>query len=304
MLLYWDEVGAIIPYDYIANPEKLNSHTRELVQEGLIQQIIPSQYLWKIPNFRNAFTEYLTQLDINVLKNRRRAFIAQHMFKIHIEKMEGVERDLVELGLAKQIDYPWYYVEGDTAIEFMSYLAATLGKINELDFAPTTDNISYLNKFVSASESIITTERILEELRLEVLNDILPAPTRSLSAFEIKHFKDTYYKDLKSFRNSIERELVLIADINNPELKKRRINLFKEESSDQIELIVEAMEKSGFKNLSLTKIGTIVSAIPGINSLVGLANAVIQAFGKDDISRINPSFLYAAFAQKELLIKS
>ena len=184
----------------------------------------------------------------------------------------------------------------------MSYLAATLGKLSELDFAPTTDDIIYLNKFLSSSKNI-TTEKKLEKLRLEVLNDILPAPNRSLTAYEIKKFKDTYYLDLKLFRNNIERELILIADINDPELKKRRIDLFKEESSEQIELIIEAMKKSGFRNLSLSKIGSIVSSIPGVGSLIGLANAVNGAFGKDDISRINPCFLYAAFAQKELLIR-
>ena len=303
MLLYWDEVGAIIPYDFIYDPKKLSNHTRELVKEGLIQQIIPGQYLWKIPNFRKAFTDYLTQLDPIILNKRRQAFNKQHMFKIHIEKMEGVESDLIELRLAKQIDYPWYYVEVDTAIEFMSYLAATLGKLSELDFAPTTDDISYLNKFLSSSADI-TVEKKLEELRLEVLSDILPAPNRSLTAYEIKHFKDTYYDDLKSFRNSIEKELIIIADINDSELKKRRIKLFKEESSEQIELIIEAMKKSGFRNLTLSKVGSIVSSIPGIGSFFGLANAVIGAFRKEDFSRINPSFLYAAFAQKELLIKN
>ncbi|EAT59175.1 hypothetical protein [Chlorobium ferrooxidans] len=304
MLLYWDEVGAIIPYDFIDNPEKLNCHTRSLVTEELIQQIIPSQYLWKIPNFRNAFTHYLTQFDASILDKRRSAFIDQRMFKIHIEKMEGIESDLVDLKLAKRIDYAWYYVEKDTAIEFMSYLAATLGKISELDFAPTTDDISYLNKFLSSSGSVIATERILEKLRLEVLSDILPAPTRRLSAFEIKNFKDSHHNDLKSFRNNVERELITIADINDPELKKRRIELFKEESADQIELIIDAMKKSGFGNIGLSKVGAIVSAVPGVSSLVGLANAVLDAFRKEDISRINPNFLYAAFAQKELLVKS
>ncbi|MBI1939858.1 MAG: hypothetical protein HYS25_17255 [Ignavibacteriales bacterium] len=303
MLLYWDEVGSIIPYDFIDDPDKLSGHTRELIKEGLIQQVIPGQFLWKIPNFRESFTNYLTQLHSSILEKRKRSFIDRSMFKIHIEKMDGIEIDLVQLKLAERIDYSWYYVEKDTAIEFMSYLAATLGKLSELDFAPTTDDVSYLNKFISSSVSI-PTERKLEELRLEVLNEILPAPNHSLTAFEIKHFKDTYYGDLKMFRNSIERELITIADISDPELKKRRINLFKEESADQIELIIEAMRKSGFRHIGLSKVGSIVSAIPGVSSLFGLANAVIDAFRKEDFARINPNFLYAAFAQKELLIKS
>ena len=303
MLLYWDEVGSIIPYDFIKDPDKLSNHTRELIKERLIKQVIPDQFLWKIPNFRESFINYLTQLKPSVLNKRKESFKNRLMFKIHIEKMDGIEIDLVKLKLAEKIDYSWYYVEKDTAIEFMSYLAATLGKLSELDFAPTTDNVSYLNKFLSSSIDI-STERNLEELRLEILNEILPAPNHSITAFEIKHFKNKYYDDLKTFRNNIERELITIADIIDPELKKRRIELFKDESKDQIELIIEAMRKSGFRGIGLSKIGSIVSSIPGVSSLVGLANAVIDAFRKDEFSRINPNFLYAAFAQKKLLIKS
>lgn len=302
MLLYWDEVGSIIPYEFINDPGKLSSHTRELIKEGLIQQVIPGQYLCDIPNFRESFANYITQLEPSILSERKHSFINRLMFKIHLEKMNGIEKDLVQLKLAERIDHPWYFVERDTAIDFMSYLAATLGKLSELDFAPTTDDVSYLNKFLSSSIEI-KTDRKLEELRIEVLNDILPAPKQSLTAFEIKHFKDTYFGDLKSFRNSIERELIAIANINDLELKKRRINLFKDESNEQIELIIEAMRKSGFGKIGFSKVGSIVSSIPGISSFVGLANAVVGAFRKEDFSRINPNFLYAAFAQEELLLK-
>jgi hypothetical protein len=34
VLLYWDEVGSIVPYEYVYSPEKLGPHMRELVQLG------------------------------------------------------------------------------------------------------------------------------------------------------------------------------------------------------------------------------------------------------------------------------
>ena len=39
MLLYWDEVGAIVPYEYIDNPEKLDSHTKSLVEAELVRAV-------------------------------------------------------------------------------------------------------------------------------------------------------------------------------------------------------------------------------------------------------------------------
>jgi len=47
--------------------------------------------------------------------------------RVHIEKLDGIADALVRQRLAAPGRYPWYDVEPDTAEDFMSYLAASLG---------------------------------------------------------------------------------------------------------------------------------------------------------------------------------
>jgi hypothetical protein len=64
---------------------------------------------------------------------------------------------------------------------------------------------------------------------------------------------------------------------------------------------IDSTSRFGFKRITLGKIASVVAAIPGVSNLVGLANAVYDAFRKPDLQRFNPSFLYAAYAQREVL---
>jgi hypothetical protein len=50
-LFYWDKVGSIVPLDFLDRPNMLDKHMRELVEAGLIEQVVPEQYLGSIPNF-------------------------------------------------------------------------------------------------------------------------------------------------------------------------------------------------------------------------------------------------------------
>jgi hypothetical protein len=54
VLLYWDEVGSIVPSEYIYRPESLGTYMRELVQAQLVRQVLPGDYIPKIPKFKEA----------------------------------------------------------------------------------------------------------------------------------------------------------------------------------------------------------------------------------------------------------
>ena len=72
--------------------------------------------------------------------------------------------------------YPWYDVECDTANDFMSYLAASLGQVNSIDSSPVTDNGGYLRRLALAGVSQDAVARQLDALRIQVLDHILPVP--------------------------------------------------------------------------------------------------------------------------------
>src|SRR5438094_889153 len=57
LLLYWDRVGAIVPYEFIQEPEKLGPYMVGLLREDLVEQVIPGMYLWQVKNFEKAFLD-------------------------------------------------------------------------------------------------------------------------------------------------------------------------------------------------------------------------------------------------------
>ncbi|MEJ2051532.1 MAG: hypothetical protein P8Y60_17145, partial [Calditrichota bacterium] len=198
-LLYWDEVGAIIPYDYLEDPEKLNSHTRDLIGAGLVRQVMPGAYIWKIPEFRNAFLSYIANLGDATLDQRRVAFKKHQSFFIHIEKMDGIEYELKGMGLAEERNYPWFNVEKTTAREYMAYLAASLGKIEELNFMPVSDDVSHLEHFLYSSSGEDAYEQKVGNLRLQVFEDLFPAPVEPLAPEKIQRFKEKHREKLAKF---------------------------------------------------------------------------------------------------------
>jgi hypothetical protein len=241
MLLYWDEVGAIVPYDFIENPGLLDRHTRSLVKANLVRQVIPGRYLDQIPAFKESFVDYLESLG-GSLEERRKSFRTRgRSFRIHMEKMDGLESTLTNMGLARSSQYPWFQVEIETAKEFMAYLAATLGQVEELQLMPVTDDIEHLQEFISFSSPELMPEKEIAPLRLEILEDLFPAPSRPLDASEIENFKRRHSDELAEFRRTVERELISLADISDENLRKRRIELFKEESQEAVEKLKDYM---------------------------------------------------------------
>jgi len=110
MLLYWDQVSSIVPYDFIEDPEGLGTFMQELLREELVEQVQPGAYIRDIPRFAEAFGTYLNALGPEV-EARRSRFRAGEASSLHIEKMQEISRLLVEVGLARAAEYPWFDVE-------------------------------------------------------------------------------------------------------------------------------------------------------------------------------------------------
>lgn len=320
MLLYWDTVGTIMPYQFVDEPEQLSDHTRDLLQAGLLTQVFPSDYINGIPNFSGAFVSYLeslgSQLDrrraqFHLQRNRRRSRRRSGRHQIHIEKLgtvpihlektSSLADELVEMRLAERIEYPWLSVEARTAEEFMYYLATVLGRYSQLQFAPVTDELIRLRRLASVVAPEERIERPLHMLRLEVLEDVLPGPRHVLSVPEIARFKDKHGKQLRKFRRSIEKELTIIAAISDPQLRKRQMGLLKEELGEEIEDIQSKLSKSKVPDLVFGRLCAVLGEIPLIGAVPGLIHAIYEALGPSEPANTNSPLAYAAYARQELL---
>ena len=190
MLLYWDQVASIVPYDFIAEPEALGPYMRSLVTEELVLQVSPEAYIPDVPRFTESFQRYLNGLvDIGA---RRQRFDQKDTIRIHMEKVGPIGDRLKDEGLARLERYPWYDVESQTADDFMAYLATVLGQIPEIASTPVTDQDQSLEALVSAGVAPLDVEVQLDTLRLRILDRVLPTPDHAVNAEELRRFRDQH----------------------------------------------------------------------------------------------------------------
>jgi hypothetical protein len=232
-LLYWEEVGSIVPYDYVREPEKLGGYMQSLVGEGLVRQVIPGEHTSRIPNFEDAFLKeaerYRKELnaDLEILRNMPKT-------KIHIEKMGGIGEELCDMDLAKEGDYPWFYVETQLANKFMAYLAGVLGNLKEINSRPITDNLKNIKVFESPKST-----------RSLILEDLLPAPDEDVTATDIAAFKAKNQNYLLRFRNEIESFLISANSIEDDKTREEMVQRFLESSKDTIDQLIDSMKSNG-----------------------------------------------------------
>jgi len=300
MLLYWDQVASIIPYEFIYDPDRLGEHTRSLVEHELVRQVHPEQYIEDIPSFSSSFETYLQESHDRLVK-RREAFQRDETFRIHMEKMGPIEEVLCEYGLARIQDYPLFSVEKDTAMDFMAYLAACLGRLEDIDADPVSDARANLMPLTGHDSHTMPHDEEIDVLRWVVLEELFPAPERALKAEEIADFRAKYKEILREFRRRVEREILALVELNDMGHRERRMELFREEIHDSVVEIRKRLEESGAGKTLLSKVYSVALVVPGIPPLVGLLNAIGQAF-KGSNRELRPLPLaYAAHAQVDLL---
>jgi len=152
ILLYWDKLLSIVPMDYIEEPEQLDPFMRLLVQEQLVEQIFPANYLHMIKDFEKCFINLIRCRARYLKQPRYRMDPVQHekfapRYRIHTEKMGQIPEFLIEEGLAIRAEGSWYNVNEKVANIFMSYLASCLGALEEINAAPVTNQANCFRLF-------------------------------------------------------------------------------------------------------------------------------------------------------------
>jgi hypothetical protein len=319
VLLYWDRVGAIVPYEYLQDPDRLGKYMVSLVRESLIEQVIPGMHLYRAENFEGAFLRYIDakygvngeQYTSNWAKKS-----ANNGSPIHMEKLEGIGKKLCKRGLAKRQkakDYmPWYKVEPRIANDFMAYLAGVLGQMSdEIQYSPITDQKSQLNPFIPQS----IPEDKKYRVRQLLLENILPAPTKPLEAAQLNDFKQEHKEPLKRFRTKIEDKVSELAAIPDEEFQQMRLQDITASFNETINEITARMQEKprwpriGFGTIC-TIVGSGISAWQAIISqdlkfgltgaALSLAPAVYEAFRGSRMPFSDQPLAYAAFVKTRL----
>lgn len=304
-LLYYDNLGVIVPNDYLYNPEKHTKQMLDLIQANLVQQINPIDFTHDLRGFKEGFLNELLspkrRIDI-----KRRNFNIGNYSRIHVEKFDnGIMNALQELGLAKRSrEWAWYEVEPKTAFMLMTYLATVISvRDNRL---PITDNIKEENRFKSNKKR--DTDKLV--LRNKILQDILPLPSE-LNIAKLEQFKGRYQTELRRFRNKIES---LIIELNKfrddiedfEDLYKLKI----EEINERKEFLIGQMKKPSFGKIvygticTVSATGITIADTPEkkllwlLPSLVSTAYSVVTPYQQNEILK-KEDFLYLALIDKK-----
>ncbi|PKP33292.1 MAG: kinase [Bacteroidetes bacterium HGW-Bacteroidetes-16] len=281
-LLYYNQVGSIVPQNYFYEPEKYDNFMRVLVQNELVIPINPIEVLERPWEISRPFIDYINTKEFK-LRQRRVQFQGAKYGKIHENKLnlngpkihvdkfdDEIFYQLEQAGLARREDHEWFIVEQRTANDLMSFLASVIG--GKLGFLPTTDMQVRKVPFTNSSKKVYKTMK-KDNLRREViLKEVIPFPEQ-IDLKQLRRFKDKHPDLLNSFKNKVE----LIALDHNIDEESQ---LFKEtirELNYQKEELSAKMNESRFGQLIFGTVCGITGAIIALAS-AGTTGALVGTF--------------------------
>ena len=321
VLLYWDQVGAIVPQEYLEDPDRLGSYMVSLVRESLVTQVVPGNYLWRVKNFTGAFLDFIDAKYGEKGEPFHSDWATVHTEKlggasVHIEKLHDLVDKLCERGLAirdsNNKHSPWLRIEPRTAGDFMAYLAGVLGQMTgDETFYPITNREDELSPFLGHAENEHGDCKL--KIRQLLLSGILPAPSRQLEASQLLDFKERYKEELRRFRTQVEDRVSELTVIEDEELQKMRLKDITANFQETIDEIAARMkEQSNWPRLDFGTLCVVVgSGISAQNWKIGvtgailsLAPAVYNAFRGSNIDLHDKPLAYAALARDQLNMAS
>jgi hypothetical protein len=285
VLLYWDTVGSIVPGGLEDDPNFVSPRMAALRQEGLLKLVSPAFDVSTIPRFREEFARYL-EADERISK-RRDEPEAMSFTKVHIFKLGEVAEYLIDQGLARNSAGPgwevWIDVEERTAGLFMAYLAATLGALEHVRMDPVTDRAGAMAALIGIDAGAGLTLKRARELRLGVLEELLPGPAAPIDVKALKKFKDDHGPELAAFRDSVDQELLKAANLEELDARERQTEISTRKLLQERDKIAELMRKRRWPDLvfgSIAGVGVVAAGIVGGLALGGpVAGAALAAPG-------------------------
>ncbi len=307
-LLYYDNIGSIVPQEYFYNPEQnYDPFMHELVRNQLVTPINPIEVFENPWLVTRPFIQMIEQNAGRLRKyqtsfrNGNRGLIHGDKFvgsQIHADKFdENVFYGLQELGLAEKGEGRWYIVEKRTANNLMKFLATIISaKTKRL---PTTD---YIRPFYNRSSFHNPNRK-----RETILTNLIPFP-EDINLDKLTKFKEQHSQLLSAFRTRVE---LIALDPNIIE----GTPLFHQHLSELVQRkdeLAAKMNESKFNSILYGTVCGLIGAGAGIaaastawavvGALPGFANAVHSALQIERAENVfdQSGLKYLALADKRL----
>lgn len=254
-LLYWDEVGSIVPHRMGRVLETPN--LKYLLGEGIYKRFDPEPYLNDHNHAKNFTDEFVQRLDAPEFKAEMMRNDSGQYWSIAFEKMTydawTVLKDK-DLALKESSMDGWVRVKKPAAIIYMGLLAKALASNDAEYVQPSTDNIDY--------EDII--------YRCSAIQSPLPGIALSLKRLLPKVSADTSLQSVIEFRRSRGDELLRFRQL----VDECQAKISKCESEDEAKLtLTQFMEKYELASSDMKR----VMEEKGIRYTVGIMRAIFGA---------------------------
>jgi hypothetical protein len=240
-LLYWDKLSSIVPMDHLDRPEQTSEFMRTLLAEGLVEPVIPAQFIHRVERFDASFIELIENRLRRNYRSGTRGDATLRTTRLHVEKLGEIPRFLEQSGLAKQIDWAWYDVETTVANQFMCYFAACLGAIPAVDAVPVTDKAVFASGLRPRHGQLARQSLHQHKSREVILRHLLPTPVGPVDIAKLLSFKRRHGHLLPPLRATIEAHCTFVAQLPDANSRIEANEAFLLNSKEKIAEIEDAM---------------------------------------------------------------
>ncbi|AXX95713.1 DUF6236 family protein [Arcobacter ellisii] len=263
-LLYWDKMYSIVPYQVKHCETDLSPLMMELKEDKeLFEFIMPLDYTTELESFRESF------LDIAKYFVKEGKINKNNTTKIHIEKIGNLSSELLNLGVIKNLTYPWYEMDSVLANIFMKNLAIDLCTKTNLQATPLTNDIEF--------DSLLNDSVIKDE----ILNFTMPLPSGIVDLKKIREFRDRNKDTVKEYRRKIEKITLTVLNGKTLEERKDLLSSAKRDFEEDLAKLnheISRLWMNQSKHIVVPLVGFVGGALTGgtLGAVVGLSTAVIS----------------------------
>lgn len=265
-LLYWDDIGSIVPREiwethpyFECEGEEINKLYDERLYRPFFMEDLQSRYGGRIEDrfyieFNSRMKFFRQTYDMDILKGATKLYELKEIrggFFTELEEMGLASRRICGAKRVTESGHPIIFVENHTANLYMSLLAQYLADNDSKLTIPQTDQQACLDMAYSNIESGVTKECL--ELSFQ---NILPVPREDVSIEEVIDFKREYHTDLLKLRKLVDGFGDEATSITN----QKDFTHFSTRKAEEIEMEVKYLQET----LADRRIETIAGSLAAI----------------------------------------
>ncbi|WP_031484916.1 hypothetical protein [Maridesulfovibrio frigidus] len=291
VLLYWDKVMSIVPMEYYYHPDMYTPFMLQLVRNELVVPVTPAG---KISS--REFDKFFHYAKRTVRKKGSKFFEGKRFTaQVHMEKLGDLGERLVEIGVAKSDNYPWYEMPRGLANHFMSFIALNLSRDEDIMADPVTYNGYPIQRL---RQNFMKTQ-----VRNELLDFLLPVPDEHISIDDVLFFKMQHGDLLTQFRIFVEREVDKICSISDIECEYEEIidqskSIFAIKSAEIEDALRSRWKKIAFQYvIPLFSVG-VTCSLDNPSPFIAAAGTIAPMFASNCKEVSKEPMAYSVFAKR------